>query len=368
MRSRELGCAWPAPRRPSPPHSPYACCPAQLAAHLASALLPRWPYRALKRAAKLGEVGAGGSAGAATVTSGGSKRSGASGSPATSSPLDSATPHSQQLSPGQGGKPVFKWDGPELPKASDTGDSEDSWQVRRPLAHTAAEWLASGASSLTPSMARQGSESLAPRVPAGKQPSSAPPRRRAGESRRRGSLDRSRGGGGGPAAAGAAGAARRGSLDLGVLARRQLSPSPEDSGSGSGGTPGLQRTLSGAMKRTREGAAMLVAPGGGPAGGPGPNPFALAAGGMAGLEHEAADQLAAGLSRLDMRTLSLKRQCSRDDTALDALDQALLMEVGGAMVGRETGGGGGGRRSWAAGVLQTARQRNGRVCHCRFFC
>jgi hypothetical protein len=39
-----------------------------------------------------------------------------------------------------------------------------------------------------------------------------------------------------------------------------------------------------------------------------------------------AESLAASLNRLAMRTLSLKRQCSRDDTALDALDQALLAE------------------------------------------
>ena len=62
-----------------------------------------------------------------------------------------------------------------------------------------------------------------------------------------------------------------------------------------------------------------------------PNPFAVAA-------HQApsppaveasAERLAFGMSRLAMRTLSLKRQCSREDPSMDALDQALMLEVGG---------------------------------------
>ena len=236
-----------------------------------------------------------------------------------------------------------------MPKAASSGDTGDSWQVRRgapaaPAQLSAAQRLAgsggSGGNAASP-LARQGS---AP-TPAGKKASPPLPRRQAGESRRRGSLDRARDGerGRSGAAGTPAGASRR-SLDLGVLARgagRTLSPSQESSscGGGSGGTPGLQRAPSGGLKRIREDDVLLAALGSSAqAVDTPPNPFALASAGAeddwqpagfaGGVEDAATDQLAAGLRRLEMRTLSLKRQCSRDDTALDALDQALLMEVG----------------------------------------
>lgn len=340
----------------------------------------RWPYRALKRAAKLGEAG-GAAAAATTATSGGSKRSGASTSPASSAPIDGAAVlNGRQLSPGRTAQPGYRWDGPEVPKAASSGDTGDSWHVRRgapaaPAQLSAAQRLAGsgGSGGITTSpLARQGS---AP-TPAGKKASPPLPRRQAGESRRRGSLDRARDGerGRSGAAGTPAGASRR-SLDLGVLARgagRTLSPSPESSsGGGSGGAPGLQRAPSGGLKRIREDDLLLAALGSSaqvvdtP-----PNPFALASAGAeddwqpagiaGGVEDAATDQLAAGLSRLEMRTLSLKRQCSRDDTALDALDQALLMEVGGCWVLRQLG-----CRLWVLGAAAVGLRFVGAAVQCQ---
>lgn len=257
----------------------------------------------------------------------------------------------EELPPGSVAQPAFRWDGPEVPKPASSGDTGDSWQAQQakrspPAQLTAAQRLAAGGGSSASPLARQGSGPAPGSRPAGKKASPPLPRRQAGESRRRGSLDRGRDGERGRSAAAAAvpgSAAARRSLDLGLLARgagRTLSPSPESSGGGGSGTSGLQRAPSGGLKRIREQDVLMAALGqSGEAVDTPPNPFALASTGGAadegqpagvggGAQDAATDQLAAGLSRLEMRTLSLKRQCSRDDTALDALDQALLMEVG----------------------------------------
>jgi hypothetical protein len=237
-----------------------------------------------------------------------------------------------------------------VPKAASSGDTGDSWQEQQgtPAATaqlSAAQRLAGsgGSGSAASQLARQGSGPAPASKAAGKKASPPLPRRQAGESRRRGSLDRPQDGERGRSAtAGAPAGASRRSLDLGMLARgagRTLSPSPESSSGNvsGGGASGLQRAPSGGLKRVREGDVLLAALGeAAQAADTPPNPFSLASAGTdddwqpagiaGGVEDAATDQLAAGLSRLEMRTLSLKRQCSRDDTALDALDQALLME------------------------------------------
>lgn len=305
----------------------------------------RWPYRFLKRQHKLDEAAA-----AAAATDSGPGNASASGG-TIPSPVDTATPHvgDAQAPPaavgmqnmwGRNAHAAARGSGGSTHSHS-SGDSGDSWGAQPGGAAPSlapADWFA--ANGMAP-MARQGSEPLAPTVPPKQQPGAAPPRHRAGAppvgstaaaaNRRHASQDQKF-----ASAAVAMAMPNRHSLEL-APHQRQTS-SPETSGGSRGGSAsGLQRAASGALKRIREDdilGGMLVPQAGAAAA---HNPFAAAAasmpaeasafGGHGGSGDDGSDQLAAGLSKLRMRTLSLKRQCSRDDTALDALDQALLMEV-----------------------------------------
>lgn len=256
----------------------------------------------------------------------------ASGGSALPSPNDATPPAADvRASPpsGTGGQPQLPWvSAPASQQAHSSGDSGDSLAARHAQPGAPADWFANG------TMARQSSDALAPTVPATQQPGAAPPRRRPA--------------GAPPVGSTAAAASRRRSIDgVGISAAQRRSSdlqraaaSPEGS-AGSPGSSGLQRQASGALKRFREDELLAsLLDGEGDEDDVVPNPFAAAA---AALPHElsafgaaeeqgsaAADQLTLGLSQLRMRTLSLKRQCSRGGPGtqqLDALDQALLMEV-----------------------------------------
>lgn len=208
--------------------------------------------------------------------------------------------------------------------------SEASWQAAHPGALGGpdlqpAAWLPAA------SIARQVSEPLAPGVPA--------PQPAAGGRRR------------GAPAADLHPRPGRLSIDLGVMAHAggalYASASPQLSASvgraaGRGAQP--PPAVAGALKRrTREddfdplavlmdntsdaaqvspfSAAAQVLPEGSW------TPGSDGGGAWRGAQDPGAEQLAQGLSRLAMRTLSLKRQCSRGGEALDPLEAALLMEV-----------------------------------------
>ncbi|KAL4434410.1 hypothetical protein ABPG75_000851 [Micractinium tetrahymenae] len=318
--------------------------------------IEKWPYRQLKRAGKLGEAAA-----AAAANTG-------AGTPASMPPTEpgaAAAPAGAQKSPAACKRPPPRkkpsmWEPRDQSTTQEEGEgeeededsssrgagsrggsgSEGSWQaVHRSLPDPA------GGPDLQPAtwpsaaiMARQGSEPLAPGVPA--------PQPAAGGRRR------------GAPAVELHSRPRRVSIDIGVMAytggpisgaRQPVSPqlSGSTGGTSSGGAAGsgsgMQRQPSGALKRripedefdpllslmdNTSDAAQI-------------SPFTAAAqvlpegvwtpgsdggGPWQPVQDPGADQLAQGLSRLAMRTLSLKRQCSRAGEGLDPLEAALLME------------------------------------------
>ncbi|KAL4860214.1 ABC transporter I family member 19 [Chlorella vulgaris] len=274
--------------------------------------IEKWPYRQLKRAGKLGDPTA-----AAAAASGGPVADGGEGGDELPSPFSNAGGSGGSASNGHaaGGQQQrmkleqqrkdarnhsWKASGQAQANSDDSDDSGGSWQAQHRSLEAGLPRIAAPGSNN--SLQRQASEPSPP-VP----PAVAPvPRRRLSSQQQDG------GGFDAPAAGGPSG----------------------------GTAANLQRAQSATLKRIREEEQDVLfgilgpsvpAPDAGNA-----NPFAAAAkaeapwespsGGTPRAHASGTDTLAASLNRLAMRTLSLKRQCSRDDTALDALDQALLQE------------------------------------------
>lgn len=312
----------------------------------------RWPYRQLKRAGKLGEVGAGsaGTAGAPSNLGGAAKVP--AGSPKPAAARKRASPKakpSRRDSNEHSTSPDGEEEGDDEEEDFPSGDagssggsgSEGSWQAGHHGVPTPADGRNLQPASCLPAagMLRQSSETLGPRV-------RVPQPAAAGKQRGAPAVEVHRQQG-------------RVSIDLGVMARAggafsgaYAFASPQLSGSvggaasaGAAASRGMQPPQSGGAlkRRSRDeefdpllclmdntsdaaqispftAAAQVPPEGAWTPGSDGGGPWP-------GVQDPGADQLAQGLSRLAMRTLSLKRQCSRGGEALDPLEAALLMEV-----------------------------------------
>lgn len=328
----------------------YLTCSHLLSCILHIATMPpvpppgRWPYRQLKRAGRLGDGTTAIAAKTGAVAAPAGKAKLAGGAP-KAPPAGKRNPSPKKPSMWESSERSTSQEdeeGEDFPShdagSSGNSGSEGGWRAARRdrpdpadgLDQTPVAWLPAAG------MVRQASEPLAPGAPA-LQPSGG---------------DRWR-------AAPAAEPHRRPcrvSIDLGVMAHARrafssgrASASPQLSGSvcgassgGAAASRGMHLQPAGVLKRrTREdefdpllslmdnseaqvspftAAAHVPPEGAWTPGSDGGGPWCA-------VQDPGADQLAQGLSRLAMRTLSLKRQCSRGGEALDPLEAALLMEV-----------------------------------------